>query len=354
MKQVAPTEKIRAKFAKAAGPDADFSKVVVFEATALNTNPVRKNHPLYKDARHSRRFLEQMHQKLQTESLPLQIMHDTNPLPVGRVFDSEVLSNATGSELRVLFWVEAAHADAVGKLNSGTVDQVSVQVLGKAAKCSVCGFDFFGESATYEQIWSGTCENGHTMGVDGAHAVLDELDSWYELSLVGQGGIAGARVHSTPERRLAANGAEAGARTLTLSSSDLEHTTMELKDLLAKYTAQTDELATLKASTGSDKAKVTALEAEVDALKAKIQELEARPSQDDAINAAVAAVAEVLQPLLAKTGDVTTQLSGKPLAELKTLAATISAKLAVKVDPAAPQPKVVPAAFSATAFKRAQ
>ncbi|MEH3064950.1 MAG: hypothetical protein PGN33_20150, partial [Methylobacterium radiotolerans] len=222
MKQLPLNDDLRAKL-KAAAPDTDPEKVAVFEASALSTAPVRKKHPVYNGAVHTTNFLAQMMGELAKESRPLQIMHgssDGDQLPIGRVFLGQI-SEGTGvdgaTELLTLFWIDNVHEDLIAKVNSGTIDQVSVAILGKSAKSSVTGFDFMGPDADIENIWGGVDDKGNRMGHDGAHVIVDELDAWFEMSLVGQGGAQGARIKGN-RLQLSASGQEVPSLTLELST----------------------------------------------------------------------------------------------------------------------------------------
>lgn len=354
MKQVPLTDSLRQKL-QAAG--ADPTAVAVFEAIALNTLPVRKNHPLYKGATHSLPFLHQMSDALSKESLPLQIMHDGGDLPAGRVFYSEVI----GTDLRVLFWVDTTNPDIIKQINNGTVDQVSVSLLPKSATCSMCGFDFFGPEATFDNIWSATCPNDHTMGENGAHVVMSELDRWFELSLVGQGGIAGAKISTTSEARLVADGSAASMLTLLLSSADLtEKPKMELKELvenLADTRAQiivlTNEKTVLAserdaAASARDAAvqSLSAAEAEVAALKEEIVKLSENAGAVDAIK-------DIAQHVLTISGRVADAVPEK-LADIVTLVKSVKLSLPNASIHPADQPTDERVQLSSAAFKRAR
>ncbi len=195
----------------------------MFEAAALSTAPVRKKHPVYQGAVHSTNFLAQMLGVVTKESIPLQIMHgssDGDQLPIGRVFSGSI-SEGTGvdgaTELLTLFWIDNEHESLINKVNSGTIDQVSVAILGKSAKSNKTGFDFMGPDADLENIWLGVDDKGNKMGVDGAHVIVDELDAWFEMSLVGQGGAQGARIKGR-QLQLSASGQEVPSMTLELST----------------------------------------------------------------------------------------------------------------------------------------
>lgn len=338
MKQLPLTDELKARL-KAVAPDVDAEKISIFVAAALSTAPVRKKHPVYNGAVHTTNFLAQMMAEVKKESRPLQIMHgssDGDQLPVGRVFDGSI-SEGTGvdgaTELLTLFWIDNTHPDLIAKVNSGTVDQVSVAILGKSAKSSATGFDFMGPDVSIENIWLGVDDKGNKMGENGVHAIVDELDQWFEMSLVGQGGAQGARIKG---RQLQlASGIEVPNLTLELSTgsappkpdptpepgkkqdtfdmdakefaglitegatklanAESAKTAAEARatDLQTQLTAAQGELATLK---GTDtQAKLTAAEAQVADLTTKLA-------------AAAALPGKLLQPLFAMIGQPTAQL----------------------------------------------
>lgn len=330
MKQIPIEGVVRQKLQDAVGPEVDVSKHAVFEATALNTRPVRKRHPLYNGAIHSPQYLEQMANAVKGESLPLLIMHDDSALPIGRVFTGEVVN---GTELRVLFWVDPANADKLALLNNGTIDQVSVSSLASSVVCSECSFDFIGPDASMDQIWSGCCPDGHTMGQDGAYAKLSGLDTWFEMSLVGMGGIGGAKIRSPrqsyfSEQRLAASGgAEKAMAILTLSSNDLSSEPPKMD-----FTAFTEKLTSLMTELVETKMHLVARDAEVASLKASNVDLTAKAALAAEYPAALSALTETAKHLLALGGDATT-LVPTALPDLVALVNTKRASLRLSVAP---------------------
>lgn len=341
MKQVEKTPNIIAKLQKAVGDGVDSSNLAVFEAISLNTLPIRKRHPLYTDATHSKNFLSEMAAQLNAESLPIYLMHDSYaPTPFGRAFYAEVVDTMGVSEVRTLFWVDkAAHPDVVEKMNNGTVDQVSVSVLPKSLVCSGCGFDFMGPNADlFDNILTGTDPKGHVMGQGGYHAVASSLDSWMELSLVGRGGARGARIlprdeqklGSTTFQRLAASGVDLSLVTLVASAEpmnmDLTQLIAELTDNKAKVTVADAAIVTL---TGQN----TALTAEVADLKTKL-EAAAKPvegpKQED-LDAAVNALRDVTLKVLVASGKVDAKTADFDVATCVSTITETSASLAAKL-----------------------
>jgi hypothetical protein len=234
------------------------------------------------------------------------------------VFFGEVLDNSQGSELRALFWIDQTHQSTIDLVNNGTVDQVSVSVLPKSALCSKCGFDFLGEKATIDNIWTGTCPKDHTMGKDGAHVTLDNLDRWFELSLVGQGGIKGARIASPSEARLAANGSDATFLTLNISTTELarqEKPKMDLDKLVNDLTDAKAKNLTLTNDNTALTSKLTAKDADIAAKDAEIARLTAANAEltnKVATLEASATGAVTATAALADIGKHVLTISGKP------------------------------------------
>lgn len=360
MKQVQITDTIRQRL-EAAG--ADPAKVAVFETVALNQLPVRKNHPLYKGAVHSRSMLQEMATTLNGESLPLQAQHDSGPLPFGRAFYGEVLdaNNSGGSELRVLFWVDKTFPDIIDLIDNGTVDQVSVSVLAAEAMCSACNYNFLAEDADIENIWTGTCPDGHQMGLNGNYAKMTKLGSWFELSLVGKGGATGARIAGRSETRLAADGTTAHpfALSLTAERPNPETSTMNIdvnkliSDLsdargqLLVATAEKDRSAT--DATAKD-AKITELTSKVTELEAKVTELQNAAPEKGEVE--LAALMDVAKHILTLAGKVTDEVPNEP-AKIVELVKGLKLSLATTGAQGADSHDEV-RTFSATAFKSAR
>lgn len=340
MKQLEKTPDIIAKLQNAVGGGVDISNHAVFEAISLNTLPIRKRHPLYLDATHNKHFLSEMASQLNAESLPIYLMHDSDaPTPFGRAFYAEVVDNMGVSELRTLFWVDKnSHADVVEKMDNGTLDQVSVSVLPKSLACSECGFDFLGDKADlFENVLSGTCDEGHTMGQNGVHAVAQSLDSWFELSLVGRGGARGARIlprdeqklGSTTFQRLAASGVDLSIVTLVASAEPMN---MDLTQLIA-------ELTDTKAKIVVSDAKVAELNGQIEAGKAEIADLKTKleaaskqdgPKQED-LDAAVGALRDVTKQVLVASGKVDAKTEDLDVAACVATITETSESLAAKL-----------------------
>ncbi|MBN9548154.1 MAG: hypothetical protein J0H31_04525 [Alphaproteobacteria bacterium] len=128
VKQITKTPEIIARLKQAIGSSAPVDNLAVFEAIALNNLPLRKKQHVYNGAVAQRSFLLEMALALETESRPLQVMHEGGVLPIGRVFQGRVV-DGVDTELRVLFWVDKEHEDKIRQIDNGSIDQVSVGVL---------------------------------------------------------------------------------------------------------------------------------------------------------------------------------------------------------------------------------
>lgn len=306
MKRIPITESIRQRLTLAFGAEAKIDALVVYEAIAANQMPLRRSRGLYKGARFTPGMMREMAASVAAESVPLHVQHNTETLPVGRVFAAEVHDD----ELRTLFAVnQETQPGLISDLETGVVDQVSVGVLPSRLTCSECGWDYMGEGATFENFWSHTCTNGHVVGENGVFVWLSALESFMEQSLVNKGAVRGPYVvnpsqsvfaKSNTLQRLAASANQA---PLFICSgvpepSSKETTTVDIKELLSQLTASTTEAALAKAQVATQLAPLQVQLAERDAtitaLQAQITTLEAAaaaPNPD--IQAAVEVLSDV-------------------------------------------------------------
>lgn len=297
MKRITKTEQIVSQLRASFGPDANLDPLVVFEARALNTRPLRKTSGLFKGARTSPSTLFEAAAALNRESVPIQIQHDTGELPAGRAFYGEVVND----ELRTLIAInESTAPQLVADLDSGVIDQVSVGILPKVIKCSQCDFNYTAPNAQMN-LWTLECNEGHRIGEDGTFVWLEGLDAFFELSLVGMGAADGARIVGPSEavlqqnpvfqQRLAANANSQGIR-LFCSSEDPDQMNVEQ---MAAFQAAVTSAATATVNLSAMTAERDAAQAQIAALNARIAELEAANGPVAEANAQLAAAVEHLQ-----------------------------------------------------------
>lgn len=373
MKQINKTSDIQAKLRKAVGGEVDLDALIVYEAIALNQLPLRKNLALFKNAKAERSLLLEMALALESESRPVMIEHQRSDTPVGRVFYGEVLDGSQGSELRVLFYLDAGEGDVIRKVDNGVVDQVSVSIVPRQVLNSKSGFDYLGPESTPENVWSGTDKAGNTLGKDGVFGRLSGLQSWTELSLVGMGGAQNARIlhrdqshFSEDQHRLAANGRDLSEFVLAASIKqenelDLTQLVDQLSTAKADLSARNTEVTTLTATVAERDETITALNAriaeaaEADAqLTAKDGEIATLTASNDA---AVKSLQDVAKVLLTAKGTPDAEIP-TDVAELSALIEETKTNLAAvltaggrSVSSDTPEPKA-PAALTASAFRR--
>jgi hypothetical protein len=371
MKQIEKSQRIRDLITASAG-DVDVDALRVYEAIAFNTLPIRKEHPLYKGARADRAFLLEMASELARESRPVQIQHEKEPLPIGRVFHGEVVDTGVESELRVLFFLDPTANDEATKIEAGSVDQVSVSILSRQLLNSKSGFDYLGADATYDHRWSGVDPDGNQLGKNGVYARMVGLAKFFEMSLVGQGGAQNARIVSRDRshfgeafERLAASGVDPNSLVLTATATPPKDKSMELAELVTNLTNTTADLTNAKRDLTDATGKVTALEATVTERDATIVELNTQLAASKAVDsaaltterdAAVAALSEVAKGVLTKVGKINEQLPAT-VAELSALIAEHSNALVIKVggtSDATPADLSSQPSRSASAFRSAR
>lgn len=309
-KSVDVTAEMLAQIEKLAGGAVSADEIVVFEAAVANSKPLNKMGSIFNQGRITEDTLRQMAAALNSgeESVPLHTMHQQGyELPVGKVFQAETIRIADGeTELRAMFYIPKSESQLVEKINLGILDEVSVGVKSKALLCSKCGFDYFSAESGFEHLYSQTCENGHTVGTDGAHVKLSGLDKWMELSLVSRGAASKPKILGRTKQvmaketydRIAADGLPPEAVVLFTASDDKEapmhtHTYTVAFDPQAEIVALKAELAEIKTillakavepeeededevpvAPVVENSELVALKAELDAAKARITELE--------------------------------------------------------------------------------
>lgn len=317
-KAIDATAEILAQIERVTGTAVAAEDIVVFEAAVANTRPLNKMGSIFHEGRISEDTLRQMADALNSgqESVPLHTLHAQGyELPIGKVFQGEVIRGADGeAELRAMFYLPKSEASMVEKINLGIIDEVSVGLKSKALLCSKCGFDYFGPDASFENLYSQTCENDHTVGVDGTHVKLSGLDKWMELSLVSRGAASKPKILGRTKQvmaketydRIAADGLPPEAVVLFTASDDKKDDDLmdpEVKAMFDALGAQLTELtervsaltpkeptaeelaaaaaeaeaddAALEAAEAEDNSELDALKAELEAAKAQITELQA-------------------------------------------------------------------------------
>ncbi|AKU43537.1 hypothetical protein CPT_Seuss11 [Caulobacter phage Seuss] len=273
MKQIEKTGRVLIQLRKAYGPDADLSALAVFETTLVNTKPLRKTGGIFKGARLAASLMAEITNAVNAESIPIQLQHDTSTQPFGRLFAAAMHGL---EEVRALFAVDQkANPEIVQKIDSGTLDQVSVGMINKQLLCNACGFDYMSPKA-YEARWALECDKEHKLGENGNHVVVTGLDQLFETSLVGHGAVRGARIVGPSESifrdnpKLAASAAEHGGFGALYLTATVEDENMDLAQINAQLTTQ---LTTATSAQAVAETKLTAATEQVTQLTGQVTQL---------------------------------------------------------------------------------
>ncbi len=297
-KRLQITPQIAASLAKCYGaPIANPSDYAVFEAIAVNTQPLLRATGFFQSATITPDTVLALAATVNASPIPLQSMHDgCESLPVGRVFAASTRLDASGSpELLLQFFVANTEPKLIADLEQGAIDEVSIGFMPKSATCSTCGFDYLGNEADYMNFMSLTCPDGHEIGVDGMHVNLTGVKSFDELSLVGKGAARGTKIlpaaSSVQPYALAATANGPRTHSLRLSCG-IKGTSMTTKipevELAAPPVPSFAEVLTLSQNYGELTANHKITTAENVSLKAQIVALEAQVVELTALKTQIA------------------------------------------------------------------
>lgn len=310
MKRINRTAEIDEALRRGFGAEADLTNLVVYEVIAANTNPIRKKSGLYAGARFTPETLLELANLTNSESRQLINLHNGEMMPVGRLFQGRM----RGESFHGLIALNnQTQASIVSDLDSGIIDQVSVSVLPKKLLCSECGWDYFSDAATFENIWDCVCGNGHAIGEGNCHARIVGVDAFIELSLCGMGAVPGARVINPSQSAFSATsplGLRLAASNQPLGRLLIQASVEQPKDTKKMdLTVAIERIATLSAAEATVKAQLTALQASTDAsiaaLTGQVADLTAKLTAAEERAAAAAPATADVATLRAAVEDMT-------------------------------------------------
>lgn len=281
------TPDIEAAIDRSTDNSVDPNSVAVFETVALNTLPINKRGTIFHGAIASENLLHQMAKFVTAPGgfVPLHNNHDQGyALPVGRVFDAQTRENEFGiTELRTLFYLPLSEEALIQKIETGTVEEVSVGVQAKHLNCSECGFDYMGPEAEFENFFDATCANGHKIGEEGVHVNMVGLDRFMELSIVSVGAANKAKIQTRAKallgkeqyhERLAATGVVPEATILFAAPTIEKESSMDLTTLVADLISAKASLQVNEAALKKAEETIATLKTEAEGLKARLTDLE--------------------------------------------------------------------------------
>lgn len=339
MKQLEMTPALVAMIKAAVGDDVDPSGFAVFETIMLNTKPLSgKRGALFENAVVQPITLKEMVDNINGGNhLPLIANHELSGAPKGRLFHAALDFEDGALTMRGLFYLDQTETTLIAKLNSGTLDEVSVAFQSRQFNCSECGWDYFGLGASREHIWDRVCANGHAIGVAGVHGEMVGLSQFVETSLVARGAADKPKIVGKSQSKLAPEGlkllaakgfeidelvvqASLGAKDET-NMSEIAALTAQLTtlsadkgSLTAQLTAATGERDTLRTERDTLRTDLSARDAEIVTLKADKAELEKRPEAQVAtdLTAALTYLGGVYDQLTVASGKAKVEGDARP------------------------------------------
>jgi hypothetical protein len=300
MKELVKTPFIIAALTAAVGPDVDLAKLHVYEVTATSTVALRgKTGTIFERAKISPNTISQLARQVNQDPLPLMMDHDLRGTPYGKFFYAESIPMDNGeTELRGLLYVDESEADILTKLNSSSIDEVSIQFQPEKMLCSECAFDYMAAAAAdnYMPLVKLECDEGHKIAENGVHVNLVGSTESIELSLVSRGAAKNSKIINPSNaklgeqaQRLAASGVELHNFYCTASASDEGVEEVDFEKFMAQLnaantktteaevakTAAEAQVATLSADVASRDETIATLTAERDELAGKAEAIAA-------------------------------------------------------------------------------
>lgn len=294
MKELDKSPFITALLTAAVGVDVDQSNLRVYEVSATSTVQFRgKKGTIFENGQISPNTISQLATSINNDPVPVMMDHCLSGPAYGKFFYAESIPQEDGQiELRGYIYIDNTEEMVLGKIESGSIDEVSIQFASQAILCSECGFDFL-EAVEVDNnvmpMMAGRCENGHEIGVDGVHARLVGVREILELSLVSRGAAKNSKIIGRSDamlgesaQRLAASGLDVDKHyycTTSLGSEGAEKVNLDSmvnqnKELNDKVTSLTVDLATNTTKLGSTEGQLQTETARADAAEAKAKELQ--------------------------------------------------------------------------------
>ena len=270
------------KFKAVFGQDIDQNNFYVMQVKALSSEPISKPGSIYDGAVNSPELLREIadHINNPENNVSMHLMHDIQAISIGRWFAADFVYDSDKSYVLAYgaMLENEENKSYIDKIENSIIDEVSVNFIPKQAKCSECGFDYFGDDADIENFIDRTCPNGHIIGKDGVHLENSGLEAFYEISLVNQGAAKRAKILSQKGKfdsenllRLAASGFNPSM--LLCSFNNKMEKEMD-KETEAKLTQLEASVAELEEKLSEAEEAKKALEEEKAGLEQKLKETE--------------------------------------------------------------------------------
>ena len=265
MKRLEITESLRrALIAKGMISEGESpSGMSFYQFRTLSTETIKQN-SVYNYAKVTPATLEEIARLINEDkrNTPIQTMHDTRVLPVGRAVQASTHEDEFG--VRALYvngGVSEEHPELVNKVDTGIIDEVSINFMGKHLYCSACNKDVLDHPSGPVALMFGFCPHCEgTLGTEECNLTIDGVKSLHEISLVGQGAAKNPKILDKAKHlSLAANAQELKVGLSNLSTElqticlgykqEKEDPKMEktLEELVAQFKILADKIGVLEA-----------------------------------------------------------------------------------------------------------
>ena len=197
--KTALTDYLVQRFSAKMGDSASIDNFAIYKVKAISTERLSKPYSLYDNAECTPSTVFSLSNIVANTDTNVGVVynHDTMMLNVGRAFHAEFSQEENGKAVAYVYLAimkTSETVDLIKKIDNSVLDEVSVNFKATHIKCSECGWDYNGEDADESNWWEMTCANGHKVGIDGCHVVLDGVDLFFEISIVNQGAAKNPKI----------------------------------------------------------------------------------------------------------------------------------------------------------------
>lgn len=293
-KQLILEGKTLERFKEKFGEDVNPANFYCIRVRAVSTEPISQG-TIYNGAITTENTLLDMANIVNNtnENVGVLTMHDSDELNIGRCFYAEVEDEGDVKSLTAYMAILKTEdsESVIRKIENNVLDEVSVSFVPRKAKCSKCGFDYMGDGATAQNWYSMTCDNGHEIGKEGTHLIIDGTDNFSEISVVNRGAAESAKILENEvqsffsEKGLAAKGDKPNKMRIVCFSK-MENCTM----------------GNIEKELEEAKAEIAALQQKLD-LESKLKELESVLAEKNAVIAELEAKIAEKQTLIEEGSD---------------------------------------------------
>lgn len=282
-------DRFKSKF----GDNVDPNNFYCIRVRAVSTEPVTQGTIFNGAVTTENTLIDMAHIVNHTdENVGVLTMHDSSRLNVGRCFYAEVKDEGEVKSLTAYMAIlkNEETESLISKIENNVLDEVSVSFVPRKAKCNKCGFDYMSDEASAANWYTMTCNEGHEIGKEGTHLIIDGTDDFTEISIVNRGAAESAKILNNETRSYFSKDKTETAfkNTPIVCFSRLEDKKMEETKLEEVNVEETklEEVEEIKVDFEKEladaKAEITELKNKLD-LEIKLKDLEAKLAEKESV-----------------------------------------------------------------------